>query len=158
MRAADYIAENNRQRILSGELAGGRGLPSERVLAEGYSVSVNTVREAVRALTVLGLVDAFEIEKASLSSVLELGRALLSRAAELAVERAHTDQISQVESAVAAIDTAPDPALVAKEVTRFREALVDAAGDPLFSSLYRLVSQLALTTDVSERELNPPCL
>ena len=43
-----------------------------------------------------------------------------------------------------AIGTASEPASVAEKVRRFREALVDAAGDPLFSSLYRLVSQLVL--------------
>jgi GntR family transcriptional regulator len=50
------IAEDLRGRIESGELAPGRQLPTELELRESYSASRNTVRDAIKWLTSLGLV------------------------------------------------------------------------------------------------------
>jgi GntR family transcriptional regulator len=50
------IAEDLRGRIESGELAAGRQLPTELELRERYSASRNTVRDAIKWLTSLGLV------------------------------------------------------------------------------------------------------
>jgi GntR family transcriptional regulator len=52
-----WIAEDFRQRIESGELAPGSQLPNELELREEYSASRNTVRDAIRWLTNLGLVE-----------------------------------------------------------------------------------------------------
>lgn len=54
--AAEQVAESIRDAILSGELSAGDGLPSERSLAERFSVNRSTVREALRRLEALGLV------------------------------------------------------------------------------------------------------
>src|SRR5882762_11686555 len=54
-RVADQIVEDLRNQILSGELADGARLPSERELAARYDVSAPTIREAVRVLTAMGL-------------------------------------------------------------------------------------------------------
>ncbi|MET8209901.1 FCD domain-containing protein [Streptomyces sp. NPDC005373] len=51
-KAADVLAADVRERILSGELAEGSALPSERQLVEQTGLSRATVREALRILTV----------------------------------------------------------------------------------------------------------
>jgi GntR family transcriptional regulator len=63
------IADDLRQRIEAGELAPGGQLPTELELRDRYSASRNTVRDAVKWLTSLGLVEVrpgqgtFVIEK-----------------------------------------------------------------------------------------------
>jgi GntR family transcriptional regulator len=52
------IAEDLRQRIESGEVAPGSRLPSEPELQEQYAASRNTVRDAVKWLINLGLVES----------------------------------------------------------------------------------------------------
>ena len=51
------IAEDLRAQIASGDLAAGGQLPTELVLRERYSASRNTVRDAIKWLTTLGLVE-----------------------------------------------------------------------------------------------------
>jgi GntR family transcriptional regulator len=51
------IAEDLRQRIESGKLVAGGQLPTELELRESYSASRNTVRDAIKWLTNLGLVE-----------------------------------------------------------------------------------------------------
>jgi DNA-binding FadR family transcriptional regulator len=57
-RSAEQIIEVLRDQIARGELARGSRLPSERLLGEHFSVSAPTIREAIRALAALGLVEA----------------------------------------------------------------------------------------------------
>ncbi len=61
-RAFEYIAEQIRQAILSEKLNTGDRLPSERDLAEQFQVGRVTIREAMRMLETMGLV---EIRKGS---------------------------------------------------------------------------------------------
>ena len=51
------IADQLRQRIESGEFASGSQLPTEQDLQEQYSASRNTIREAIKQLITLGLVE-----------------------------------------------------------------------------------------------------
>lgn len=55
-RAFDEIIAQIRGLIQSGDLTVGDRLPSERALAEQFSVSRNTVREALRMLEIAGLI------------------------------------------------------------------------------------------------------
>lgn len=55
-RVFDDIISQLRERLKSGQLRPGDRLPSERELAEHFSVSRNTVREALRMLEIAGLV------------------------------------------------------------------------------------------------------
>lgn len=54
----DQVIEQIKNKIKSGELKKGDKLPSERELAETLSVSRTSVREAIRALDVIGLVES----------------------------------------------------------------------------------------------------
>jgi len=56
-RASSAIAEQIRTAIVTGQLARGDRLPPERELAEQFGVSRVTVRDALRALEAMGLID-----------------------------------------------------------------------------------------------------
>jgi DNA-binding FadR family transcriptional regulator len=56
-RASSSIAEQIRQAIITGRLAAGERLPPERELAEQFGVSRVTVRDALRALEAMGLIE-----------------------------------------------------------------------------------------------------
>src|SRR5215210_6913491 len=56
-RASSAIAAQIREAITSGRIAEGARLPPERDLAEQFGVSRVTVRDALRALEALGLID-----------------------------------------------------------------------------------------------------
>ena len=57
IRVADQIARAIKRDILKGSLRRGSKLPTERALAERFGVSGATIREAIRSLSTLGLVD-----------------------------------------------------------------------------------------------------
>src|ERR687883_1103864 len=56
-RASSAIAEQIRTAIVTGQLGQGERLPPERELAEQFGVSRVTVRDGLRALEAMGLID-----------------------------------------------------------------------------------------------------
>src|SRR3954449_12278325 len=56
-RASSSIADQIRQAIVTGKLTQGSRLPPERELAEQFGVSRVTVRDALRALEAMGLLE-----------------------------------------------------------------------------------------------------
>ena len=56
-RASSAIADQIRQAIVTGQLGQGERLPPERELAEQFGVSRVTVRDGLRALEAMGLID-----------------------------------------------------------------------------------------------------
>jgi len=57
MGISDQLADKLREAILQGKWAVGSQMPSTRQLAKQYGVSVNTVQNVLRALSVQGLID-----------------------------------------------------------------------------------------------------
>lgn len=57
VKIVDEIIESLRQDIVTGRLPDGERLPSERELSDQFGVSQPTVREAVRALETMGLIE-----------------------------------------------------------------------------------------------------
>lgn len=71
------VVEVFKEKFLNGEIAPGQTLPSERELAEQFKVSRTTIREAIIALKVMGLIDMTQGKRAtvkapSVDSVLEI--------------------------------------------------------------------------------------
>jgi GntR family transcriptional repressor for pyruvate dehydrogenase complex len=82
LRRADGVFQQLRSRILGGALAPGERLPNERDLAEAFGVNRTSVREAIKRLEFLGLVEVRHglgtiVRGVSESSSLELIEALL---------------------------------------------------------------------------------
>lgn len=59
-KAYDQVIEEIKSKIKNGEIKKGDKLPSEREMAESLGVSRTSVREALRALEVIGLVESIQ--------------------------------------------------------------------------------------------------
>jgi GntR family transcriptional repressor for pyruvate dehydrogenase complex len=82
LRRADGVFQQLRSRILGGALARGEQLPNERELADAFEVNRTSVREAVKRLEYLGLLEVRHglgtfVKGVSESSSLEVIEALL---------------------------------------------------------------------------------
>ncbi len=67
-RKSDYIVEQIYEALLRGDLKSGQRLSSESELAETFGVSKLTVREAVRSLEQMGVVEVRKGEAGACSS------------------------------------------------------------------------------------------
>jgi GntR family transcriptional regulator, transcriptional repressor for pyruvate dehydrogenase complex len=158
VRIADRIIEAIRTQITTGVYVRGERLPTERELATLYDVSPSTVREALRALSSMGLVDirhgsgtyvagtskgvlnsslgAFvQFDEVGVEDLIGFMRVLLVYSIELAVSRANGADIERLRFAAEATrhcSTADD---VAAAVTEFLFALAAASHQPLIDGI-----------------------
>ena len=157
VRAIDSI----RTMISSGQLSPGDQLPPEHELAESLGVSRGSLREAVRALSQInvldvrrgdgtyvaslepkellsGLIFAIELLQASgLTEVLEVRRLLLPPAAALAAQRVTGQQLSDLRALIDELEDAVEPDNVANLHRRFQALVGDATGNETLSSILR---------------------
>jgi GntR family transcriptional repressor for pyruvate dehydrogenase complex len=150
-----------RQMISSGELGPGDRLPPEHELAESLGVSRGSLREAVRALSHInvldvrrgdgtyvaslqprellsGLVFAVELlQLRGLAEVLEVRRLLLPPAAALAAQRVTGVQLGQLRDIIAELETTDDSDRIATLHRRFQEIVGEATGNETLSSVLR---------------------
>ena len=156
-RAIDSI----RAMISSGELSPGDRLPPEHELAERLGVSRGSLREAVRALSQINVLDvrrgdgtyvtslapsellsglAFAVEllqPQGLEEVLEVRRLLLPPAAALAAQRVTQEQLAEMHAVVDQLEVATDPDEIAGLHRRFQALVGDATGNETLSSILR---------------------
>jgi len=150
-----------RAMIRSGDLSPGDQLPPEHELAERLGVSRGSLREAVRALTQInvldvrrgdgtyvtslapsellsGMVFAMELlQSQGLEEVLEVRRLLLPPAAALAAQRVTEDQLAQMHAVVDELERATDLDEIAHLHRRFQALVGDATGNEALSSILR---------------------
>ena len=166
-RVADQIVEDLRRQILSGELADGARLPSERELAAGYDVSAPTIREAVRVLTAMGLLstrngsrttvtargDAMlamsiasvvQFEKMPADDVFGLLGVLNTYAVELAVERASDDDVATLRAAAERTAEVADADQAAAALRNFFATLAAISHHALLAALCRFITQVQI--------------
>jgi GntR family transcriptional repressor for pyruvate dehydrogenase complex len=169
-RAFDEIVAQVRGMVRSGELQPGDRLPAERVLAEQFGVSRNTVREALRMMEISGLValrtgagggafvakpdpgvaarglaDAFQLNGLSPSDVTEARLWLESTVVRVACERMTEEYLQALydnvnEAAQAAGED--DWERTALVHVEFHNLLADATGNPVMSILMRSMADL----------------
>lgn len=155
--------------VLSGELAPGATLPSERQLAEALGVSRPAVREALQRLAAAGLIavrqgDATTVLDYRRGAGLEVLPRLLIRAgaldpavarsiletrlhngpkvAELAASRLgkESERVrAELEHAVAALAATEDPIEQQRHAMAFWDHLVDAADSIVFRLMYNML-------------------
>ncbi|HZV73591.1 MAG TPA: GntR family transcriptional regulator [Conexibacter sp.] len=153
--------------ILAGRYAPGERLPTQRALAADLQVNIATVREAVKRLEQLRLVevrhgDAMRVRDwrqsggldalALLTSVdadvvrslFESRRLLLSEAARLAAQRRSEEQAATIAELARAIATAGDDHGALLADWHFMAAVVDAAGNIVFQLIMNSVRELYL--------------
>ncbi len=174
-RASDQILDDLRDQILRGTVARGDKLPTERELAEYYGVSGPTIREAVRGLTAMRLVEVrhgsgayvtadgnqliaislqslMQLEKVGISDILGVLGVLNAYATELAVSRATQDDIVVLKEAMEQIANATNANQIAQGVRAFLHALATASHNPLLTALCKFLAglQIELALEVSE--------
>ena len=164
---AGQILDDLRERILSGSLPRGAKLPTERELAASYCVSGATVREAIRALVAIHMVevrhgsgayvtaDAEQLIAQSLSSMIQLERIQLTDimgvmgvlnaySAELAASRATAEDIAEMQDALDLLDN-PSTALEAEtSLRRFLLGLAAASHNPLLVPICKFLAELQI--------------
>ena len=144
--------------ISIGELRKGDKLPSERCLCAEFGLSRSTVREALKTLEVLGLVECLHgsgyyiasnlcntlseplsimmlVERGSTMHTHELRRALEQESAALAAVHASSADIAVMETLVARIQTEQSEQVKAMLDQQFHYAIARASGNPLLVTL-----------------------
>jgi len=168
MKVADQIIEEMRTAILVGELKPGSKLPNERDLAAKFGVSQPTVREAVRALVTMGLVDVrhgsgayvssddarasianaltvlVQLEHVRVFDVLEIRNALAIYSIRRAVEHATTEEIARIADLSAAMVDADTAQGVAEATVEFQVGLAAAAHHPLLFAIECFLFELLM--------------
>lgn len=161
MSVTTKAIDSIRAMIRSGELAPGDRLPPEGELAEQLGVSRGSLREAVRALSEISVLDvrrgdgtyvtslspsellsgmifAMELFQAKdLDEVTEVRSLLLPPAVALAAERVTADQLAQLHAVIDQLDAATDPDEIARLHERFGSLVYDATGNETLSSILR---------------------
>jgi DNA-binding FadR family transcriptional regulator len=175
--AADQMLDDLRSRILSGELARGARLPSEKELAAHYDVSGPTVREAIRALSATSLVEArhgsgtyvvaksaalmrsamaavAQLEGVDLIDILDMSEMFYRQAVILAVERATDDEIAELRTALADIDRGADGPALPDALRGFLLTLVALSHNGLLVAMasYLIETQTTVVRATTDRD------
>jgi len=153
-RSAEQIIEVLRDQIARGELPRGSRLPSEKMLSEHFLVSAPTVREAIRALAALGLVQsrhgsgtyvtahtddialsslatAAQLEGVTATDIIRLLETLNLGSVDYVIENATADDIVRLANARDAILAGQTREEILFGVESFLRALAHAAHRPL---------------------------
>lgn len=178
VRVADRIFRDLRDQILRGELVRGVRLPSEKDLAERYGVSGPTVREAIRGLTITGLVDvrhgsgayvsadgdalvamslgaAMQLKDVAAADVLGILAMLNEQAAAAASKSATENDLRILRARARDLQTVSSVAQAAAGVRAFHGALANASHNPLLALLCGFLADLQteLAMELSEGSL-----
>jgi GntR family transcriptional regulator, transcriptional repressor for pyruvate dehydrogenase complex len=169
--AGDSMASALAERVISGELAPGDRLSSERQLAFEFGASRPMVREALRSLVERGLIDirpgrgAFvrgdsgprrfqplDLEyrrRGTTARQLQEARLMLeSEAAALATFHANDDDLESLKTALERIEASATPLDRVRDDLAFHTALVAAAHNPVIDTMFASIQVLTVETMV----------
>jgi GntR family transcriptional repressor for pyruvate dehydrogenase complex len=173
-KITDQIIETLRQDIVTGKLALGERLPNERELAQHFGVSQPTIREATRALDVMGLIDVrhgsgafvrgdsafvvasalqtlLQIERVSILESLDVREVLSRLSARLAATSRTEDDLESLDRHVERLDHVErftDVDQLIDELAGFQIAVSTAAHNPLLSALEAFLINLLLQIQI----------
>lgn len=134
MPARNHVAERIHELLTERRLAPGDRLPPERQLAAELGVSRSSLREGLRRLLDLGVVQARQgsgsyLAPVDLADLLEARLRLEPYAARLAARRREERHVRALEDALAELRaTAGDPAAFAAADQRLHAIVVEASG------------------------------
>ena len=173
--AVDRVVEHVKARLLSGDLVPGDRLPPERDLAAAIGVSRTSLREGLRALALIGLVDIRHGQGTSvrepdtkilrdittltlahlpnaLSDAMQARIAIECQAIRLACEKAADVEIAQVEKKLDAIvSTLDDPVAGGQADYEFHSMIVSASHCQPLITLYSAIIDLLKPLHVERR-------
>ncbi|MBO0896204.1 FadR/GntR family transcriptional regulator [Arthrobacter sunyaminii] len=158
MALTDDAITKIKDMIIGGQLSPGERLPPEKELSEQLGLSRNSLREAVKALEAVRVLDvrrgdgtyvtsleprllqestAFMVDlhaDTSLVELFEVRRILESSAAGIAAGRITAEELGRLEEDISAVDPASVEDLIEHDL-RFHEGIADAAGNGYLSGL-----------------------
>ena len=171
-RLSDEVADQIRRLIISEDVAEGARLPSERDLAERFGASRPTVSQALRTLSLMGLVETrrgsgayvlrrpetmvtasvnlmLDLDEKSISDLLQLRLWLEDRGVHEAAVREpelSRDEHAQIVTALERLRAATgSPSEWIAADTVFHATLVRSAGNPYLGALYESVHTAILS-------------
>ncbi|MDX9871453.1 MAG: FadR/GntR family transcriptional regulator [Clostridia bacterium] len=159
------IIDQIKESIARGELKKGDRLPSERVMSEQLGVSRATVREAIRSLEIMGLVECVQgegnfiannlentlVEPVSMMFILnqgkireinELRRALELEAIKLATARMAPLGLKKLEELCRIMETSPEEAARAEADKQFHYEIAKASENGLIMNILNAAATL----------------
>jgi GntR family transcriptional repressor for pyruvate dehydrogenase complex len=166
---SDQVFRVLAEEILSGRYEPGEKLPTQRTLAADLEVNMASVREAVKRLEQLRLVEvrhgdamrvrdwrehggpdviahvlfrAGGLDTRTLASLLEARRLMLQESARLAAERRGERQAARLEALAGRMTEAPDAEAAQALDFAFMAELVEASGNVVFVLILNSIRQL----------------
>lgn len=179
-RLYEEIVEQIKQLISDGKLKPGDKLLAERELADRFQVSRASVREAIRTLEMLGVIDIrpgegtfirgtetddiirplamfLAVERNSLLDMFEMRRIFETATARLAAERATFEELDQIEAMLENMKerlNIQDPEKGEEFDAAFHYAVAEATHNSLLTKLFKTVSEeFAKANSVARRQL-----
>jgi GntR family transcriptional regulator, transcriptional repressor for pyruvate dehydrogenase complex len=155
---SEAVAEQIMTRIAAGQLKPGERLPTEPELMELFGVGRSTVREALKSLSLAGLIETRRsagtfvsatyagflsdrlkwtvvFSSQELQHIVEVRYALEGETAALAAHRATPEQKTKLADLYAALVEAQSPEAATEYDTAFHVLIAEAAHNPLLLSL-----------------------
>jgi len=173
-KVVEEIIEAFKQKLIMGELRPGDKLPSETQLMEQFGVGRTALREALKMLSALGVIDVrqgdgtYMLDEPSCASLNPLVFALLLQAGmnndllelrtllevgycQIAAEKATETDIASIENAAnkfEALVLSPDKEidLLTQADLEFHYSIMNATGNPLVILISRTVEELFFTS------------
>ncbi|MFC9844431.1 FadR/GntR family transcriptional regulator [Streptomyces sp. NPDC060223] len=165
---ADRVLRDLESGILSGRLKRGSKLPSEKELASFYGVSSPTIREAIRALSAMRLVEVrhgsgmtviadsstlmasamrsvVELENIDLPSILKLAETLNLQAVDLAITTATPEEIDAVLATAKSFNDSMSSEEFVQTLQEFLGGLIALSHDKLLE----VVASFVISTHLS---------
>ncbi|HJV48570.1 MAG TPA: FadR/GntR family transcriptional regulator [Geothrix sp.] len=179
-RLYEEIVEQIKKLITEGRLKPGDKLLAERELAEQFQVSRASVREAIRTLEMLGVIDIrpgegtfvrgtetddiirplamfLAVERSSLLDMFEMRRIFETATASLAAERATEEELDHIEAMLEKMRerlNVLDPEKGEEFDAAFHYAVAEATHNSLLTKLFKTVSEeFAKANSVARRQL-----
>lgn len=161
----EQIIDQIQEMVMIGELKRGDKLPSERALSEQLGVSRTSVREALRALDVIGLTESrqgggnyirdnfenslfqplsvmFMLQQSNPEEILSLRRVLEIEAASLAAQRITPEHIKELTELVTALKEANHEEQRVRIDKEFHYKIAKASGNFLLLNTLNAISTL----------------
>ena len=161
-KAYEIVIDSIKEQIMDQELVLGQSLPPEREISEKLGVSRNSVREALKILTVMGvvssrqgagnyisgnfkgyMVDALSmIDKLDYDQINQIRIGLEMQAYALAVKNAETKDIIELQEYVNALDQSTDNDEKTMYDKKIHYAIAKASGNVLIVNILDALSEV----------------
>lgn len=168
MQLADGAIRAIKDMIVRGELQPGQKLPPEREMAAQLGLSRNSLREAIRALVLMNILESkqgdgtyvtslepglliepmsflLSLDEAALRHLFELRKIFEPEVAALAAQRIEESEMEALEECVEAMrDCIDEPELFLQGDVEFHGLIAKAARNPLLNSVMASLGSLSL--------------